>query len=639
MKRLFTTLCSAAIVLNAYTQKQNCNPGALNTITKCFEINKILVDGCGLGNLEGENEMVLFQVGSKALNTANIQISWPNNSFQGIVKNTTSANVVKALNSNITACGKLIEPVSGVLPAYCKAILFGSTAFNTALYDFANLDDTVYCVFQDAGNQAGHFANYQGGAGGNRTLIFNFKGSCADTVSYDRAKLVKLDGNPGAENGAYVSYSNSGIPTYKNDGCKALNPAMILDAGTGGSYCGANSVKLNALTAFGKCFSWSGGKGTFSDSTSPGATYVPALGETGLVILTAVLRNSCRSITDTIRLNFGSGTVPDLKAAKRYLCAPDSILFFLQNPSNLNVQWSVNGKGTLNAASNTGAWYGTHPADSGWYTARVEWKSGSCTASDTFNFFVTRKPVLNYITPPADFCLPQRDFPLTGNGNWSINDTPGMAIRFSYAGIYRLRMKRCSAPGCCSQADFNVNARSGPIALITPAKGTFKTGALVAFSSPGKARFYDWNFQDGNPVVSNSTSENVRFPIKGTKNIRLIVRDTFGCVDTAYVEITIEDNPLDTGEVSIFVPNVFTPNSDSINDYFYPELKGISSLKMMVYNRWGQKVYETTSKDGKWNGKLPNGILCPEGVYYGLIRATDYKNKQYEISITVTLLR
>ena len=150
MKRLRLALAAVLLLSSVYAQK--CNPGALNPISKCFEINKILVDGCGLGNLEGENEMVLFQVGNKALNTANIQITWPNNSFQGIVKNTTTANVVKALNSKITGCGKLVEPVSGVLPANCKAILFGSTAFNTSLYDFAALDDTVYCVFQDAGN-------------------------------------------------------------------------------------------------------------------------------------------------------------------------------------------------------------------------------------------------------------------------------------------------------------------------------------------------------------------------------------------------------------------------------------------------------------------------------------------------------
>lgn len=637
MKRLFTVLSSAALVLNVRAQK--CNPGALNPISKCFEINKILVDGCGLGNLEGENEMVLFQVGNKALNTANIQIAWPNNSFQGIVKNTTTANVVKTLNSKITGCGKLVEPVSGVLPANCRAILFGSTAFNTSLYDFAALDDTVYCVFQDAGNTAGHFANFQGGPGGSRTLIFSFKGSCSDTVVYDRAKLVKMDGTPGAENGAYVSYTNNGTPTYKNDGCTALMPAMILNAGTGGSYCGATSVKLNALTAFGRCFSWRGGKGTFSDTTDPAATYYPAAGETGLVILTAVLRNNCRSITDTIRLNFGSAQVPDVQAARRFLCLPDTLRFSLSNPSNYAVQWTVNGKGSLNPQSNTGAVYNTHPLDSGWYFVQVSWKAGSCSSTDTFQFYVAPKPKLTYNLPPTDFCLPHPDVPLLGNGNWFINDTAASNLKFTYAGTYKLSMKRCSAPGCCSQMDFMLKAHPKPAANILPMKGSFKTGTSIAFSTTTKAKLFDWDFQDGDPAASSKTNEVVRYASKGIRQVRLIVQDSFGCLDTAFAEISIEDEPLDTSEVNIFVPNVFTPNSDSINDYFYPELKGISSFQMMIYNRWGQKVFDTQSKEGKWNGKMSNGSLCPEGVYYGLIRAIDFKNKQYEISVTITLLR
>jgi gliding motility-associated-like protein len=407
----------------------------------------------------------------------------------------------------------------------------------------------------------------------------------------------------------------------------------------GGSYCGATSVKLNAITAFGRCFSWRGGKGSFSDSTNPGATYYPASGETGLVILTAVLRNNCRSITDTIRLNFGSAQVPDVQAARRLLCLPDTLRFSLSNPANHAVQWTVNGKGSLNPQSNTGAVYNTHPLDSGWYFVQVSWKAGSCVATDTFNFFVAPKPQLNYVPPPSDFCLPQNDFPLAGNGSWTINDTPGTNIRFSYAGIYKLSFTRCSAPACCSRADFIIKAHPKPQALIIPAKGSFKTGALIAFSSPTKARLFDWNFQDGNPPVSYSVAEKVLFNQPGKKLIRLIVRDTFGCIDTANAEISIEDEPKDTGFLHIYIPNVFTPNGDSINDYYSPEWKGLTRLQVMIYNRWGQKVYESRQLEGKWNGRLSNGTECPEGVYYGMIRATDALNKEYEFSITITLIR
>src|SRR6202007_2636564 len=50
------------------------------------------------------------------------------------------------------------------------------------------------------------------------------------------------------------------------------------------------------------------------------------------------------------------------------------------------------------------------------------------------------------------------------------------------------------------------------------------------------------------------------------------------------------------------IPNVFTPNKDGTNDYFYPRqllTRGLVTFKMYVYNRWGQEIYSTTSIDGR----------------------------------------
>ncbi len=90
------------------------------------------------------------------------------------------------------------------------------------------------------------------------------------------------------------------------------------------------------------------------------------------------------------------------------------------------------------------------------------------------------------------------------------------------------------------------------------------------------------------------------------------------------------------------IPNVFTPNGDGTNDYFYPRqllTKGLTTFKMDIYNRWGQLLYETTSTDGRgWDGAL-NGVQQPEGVYIYLIEAT-FKDGQIEHHQgNVTLLR
>jgi gliding motility-associated-like protein len=92
----------------------------------------------------------------------------------------------------------------------------------------------------------------------------------------------------------------------------------------------------------------------------------------------------------------------------------------------------------------------------------------------------------------------------------------------------------------------------------------------------------------------------------------------------------------------ISVPNVFTPNGDGTNDYFFPRqmlTRGVTKFTMNVYNRWGQTVYETTSVDGRgWDGAF-NGKQQPEGVYVYMIDVV-FKDGQIEHHQgNVTLMR
>lgn len=68
----------------------------------------------------------------------------------------------------------------------------------------------------------------------------------------------------------------------------------------------------------------------------------------------------------------------------------------------------------------------------------------------------------------------------------------------------------------------------------------------------------------------------------------------------------------------IDIPNVFTPNGDGINDYFFPRqllAANVSAFSMQIFNRWGQKIFETDKTDGKgWDGRF-NSADQPEGVF------------------------
>ena len=90
------------------------------------------------------------------------------------------------------------------------------------------------------------------------------------------------------------------------------------------------------------------------------------------------------------------------------------------------------------------------------------------------------------------------------------------------------------------------------------------------------------------------------------------------------------------------IPNVFTPNGDGVNDYFFPRqflTRGVVKFSMNIYNRWGQAVYQTTNTDGLgWDGAF-NNIPQPGGVYVYIIDVS-FKDGQHEHHQgNVTLLR
>jgi gliding motility-associated-like protein len=79
-----------------------------------------------------------------------------------------------------------------------------------------------------------------------------------------------------------------------------------------------------------------------------------------------------------------------------------------------------------------------------------------------------------------------------------------------------------------------------------------------------------------------------------------------------------------------------------VNDYFFPRQflsSGVIAFKMAVYNRWGQKIYETDNINGRgWDGKF-NSKDQPEGVYVYIIDVTMKNYRQEHYTGNVTLLR
>jgi gliding motility-associated-like protein len=89
---------------------------------------------------------------------------------------------------------------------------------------------------------------------------------------------------------------------------------------------------------------------------------------------------------------------------------------------------------------------------------------------------------------------------------------------------------------------------------------------------------------------------------------------------------------------TIYVPNAFTPNGDNLNDGFGVRGIAINEFNIQIYNRWGEKIFQTTDINKKWY-PVYRGKNIPMGTYVYLITFTDYENKAFKKTGTINLIR
>jgi gliding motility-associated-like protein len=89
---------------------------------------------------------------------------------------------------------------------------------------------------------------------------------------------------------------------------------------------------------------------------------------------------------------------------------------------------------------------------------------------------------------------------------------------------------------------------------------------------------------------------------------------------------------------NIFVPNIFSPNGDGINDILYVHSECIKRMDFAVFDRWGNKVFETTNINDGWNGTY-HGKPMEMGTYVWYLNATLYSGKVMNEHGNVAIIR
>jgi gliding motility-associated-like protein len=88
----------------------------------------------------------------------------------------------------------------------------------------------------------------------------------------------------------------------------------------------------------------------------------------------------------------------------------------------------------------------------------------------------------------------------------------------------------------------------------------------------------------------------------------------------------------------VFIPNIFSPNNDGNNDILYVRSEGIKELEFVIYDRWGEKIFETNDATQGWDGTY-KGKELSTAVFSYYVKATSYGGESVEKKGNVTLVR
>ena len=251
--------------------------------------------------------------------------------------------------------------------------------------------------------------------------------------------------------------------------------------------------------------------------------------------------------------------------------------------------------------------------------------AGGCTNTDDVMVTVHPLPEIAFTADQLQGCAPfEINFASLTDGiafEWAFGDgstatgkTPSHV--YSTAGFYDVTLTLTSPAGCENTVTYDnyIDIVPQPIAafLYSPDDITVNDTEVDFTNESMYADSYIWDFGDGTGSEAEHPSH--LYPAVGNKEYRIRLRaiSDYGCEDMVEQYITIKDALL------YFIPNTFTPDGNSFNDEFKPVFYSgidIYNYHLMMFNRWGEMVFESYDATYGWDGTYGDMGLVEDGVY------------------------
>lgn len=434
--------------------------------------------------------------------------------------------------------------------------------------------------------------------------------------------------------------------------CQANTTAEIQDQPPGGG-CTGRTIQFFENCQVTSLYLWDFGVDGISTDTSTQANPVYTFPDTGTYVVT-LIANPGWPCTDTA-----------VKVFRVY--DPFNTTFTVSgNPCFDNQNFTLQATGGFSPTADI-SWdfgVGTGPSHSGvlvqnvsfpapgTYPVTVTVSDFGCVVSYTDNISVYAPPELLHNISRITGCAPVLvDFHDSSTASttvyheWDFGDggTANVASpshEYPNPGTYNVSHRIYTVQGCIDTlAETVTNAVTVlPVpnsqAEITPTQpDPYYPEVTVNPVLTGDITNWETDMGDGT-IYFNTLEQKHLYRDTGWYRVYHVVWNSSGCPDTLKVWVRV--NPV----VHLFIPNAFTPNGDNKNEVFLPGIIGMKEYRLMIFNRWGELLFESEVPEVGWNGRFENtGNPVPQGVYTYRVVARDANDFYHERTGTIHLIR
>ncbi|MFN5181720.1 MAG: gliding motility-associated C-terminal domain-containing protein [Bacteroidota bacterium] len=428
--------------------------------------------------------------------------------------------------------------------------------------------------------------------------------------------------------------SGTSCPTASTTISVSVTPGVVATASASNTnICAGNSTTLNG--SGGGTYSWSPPTGLSCTNCQS-----PVASPTNTTTYTVTVTNgTCAPATASVTINVNPATIASATASQSVICSGQT--------TSLN----ASGGGTYSWSPSTGLsctnCQNPIATPTGNITYTVSVVNGTCLAATaTVGITVNNcvPPVASFTSSQSTFCTGDCiNFINTSTGspttvNWqfiggsaspSTSTSNSVTVCFYTPGTYTVQLNVSNSSGSAVETQ-TIFVAPLPIANVYPSLDTIPYGTSTVLVASSGDSLYNWT-----PASSVACSTCSLATVTPTSDTWYYCTQTneYGCsaVDSALVIVDII-----CGDV--FVPSAFSPNGDYNNDVLKVRGNCLVSMTFLIFDRWGEKVFESENPSIGWDGTFKSKPLDTAVFFYQLTAKTA-DGKTHELKGDITLIR